>query len=186
MSCEARTCGGGEVLCAKSTVFLVQAVNRSDPSLPMGLLAGFSTIKGKSVLFSVFGYDNMWPKAISYGTALRTENERFRAAKSIINLMDPKLMFFSAKFFSFHFRDGLQPKMGPHVRLTSAIETGVWIWVSTHRGRQQALRYDDNSSSTKARVYLPSKQQDLCCLLRPATHPVTPQASPRTVGTWLL
>ena len=81
---------------------------------------------------------------------MRTENERFRAAKSIINLMDTKLVIFSAKFFSFHFRDGLQPKMGPHFRSTSAIETGVWIWVSTHRERQQALRYAENSSSTKA------------------------------------
>ena len=33
---------------------------------------------------------------------------------------------------------------------TSAIEAGVWIWVSTYRGRQQALRYAENSSSTKA------------------------------------
>ena len=45
---------------------------------------------------------------------LRTENERFRAAKSIISLMDPKLVIVWAKIFSFHFRDGLQPEMGPH------------------------------------------------------------------------
>ena len=64
--------------------------------------------------------------------------------------MDPILVIFSAKFFGFHFRDGLQPEMGPHFRSTSAIETGVRIWVSTHRGRQQALRYAENSSSTKA------------------------------------
>ena len=37
-------------------------------------------------------------KAIPYGTFLRTENERFRASKSIINLMDPKLVFFSVNF----------------------------------------------------------------------------------------
>ena len=37
-----------------------------------------------------------------------------------------------------------------HFRSTSAIETGVWIRVSTHRGRQQALRYAENSSSTEA------------------------------------
>ena len=89
-------------------------------------------------------------KVISYGTALRTENERFRAAKSIINLMDPTLVFFSAEFFSFYFRDGLQTEMGPHFRPTSAIETGAWIWVSSHRGRQQALRYAEHSSNTKA------------------------------------
>ena len=63
--------------------------------------------------------------------------------------MDPKLVNFSAKFFSFHLRDGLQPKMGPHFRSTSAIETFVWSWVSTHRGKE-ALRYDENSCSTKA------------------------------------
>ena len=71
----------------------------------------------------------------------------------------PKLVIFWANFFSFHFRDGLQPKMGPHFRSTSAIEAGVWIWVSTHRGRQQALRYAENSSSNnQGRVILPSKQ----------------------------
>ena len=125
-------------------------------------------------------------QAISYGTFLRTENECFCAAKSIINLMDPKLMTFSAKFFDYYFRDGLQPEMGVHFRSKSAIETGVWIWVSTHRGRQQALRYAENSTSTKGRIYLPSKQQDMCCLLCPATHPCTPQGSPRAVGTRLL
>ena len=80
---------------------------------------------------------------------MRTENERFRAAKSI-NLLDSKLVIFSAKFFSFNFRDDLQPKIGPHFRSTSAIETGVWIGVCTHRERQQALRYAEISSSTKA------------------------------------
>ena len=59
-------------------------------------------------------------QAISYGTFLRTENECFCAAKSIINLMDPNLVIFSAKLFNVHFRDGLQPEMGPHVRSTSA------------------------------------------------------------------
>ena len=61
MSCEARNHGSGEVLCAKSTFFLVDAVNRNDPSLPTALLAGFSTMKGVPVLFSDFGYDNSWP-----------------------------------------------------------------------------------------------------------------------------
>ena len=63
---------------------------------------------------------NKQPKAISYGTALRTEKKKIRAAKSIINLMDPNLVIFSAKLFNVHFRDGLQPEMGPHVRSTSA------------------------------------------------------------------
>ena len=44
VSCEARTRGSGEVLCAKSMFFLVQAANRNDPSPPPALLAGFSTM----------------------------------------------------------------------------------------------------------------------------------------------
>ena len=75
------------------------------------------------------------------------------------------MVIFSAKFFGYHFRDGLQPETRLHFRSTSAIETcGVfkghwmsektnlttaWIWISTHRGGQQALRYDENSSSIK-------------------------------------
>ena len=58
MSCEARNHGSGEVLCAKTTFFLVQAVNRKEPSLPTALFAGFSTMNGNPVLFSDFGYDN--------------------------------------------------------------------------------------------------------------------------------
>ena len=106
----------------------------------------------------------------SYGTAFRTENERFRAAKSIINLMDSKLMIFSAKFFSFHFRDGLRSKMEPHFPSTSAIETDVWIWVSTHCGRQQALRCAENSSSsTKAASICQASNKTCaaCCALLP-------------------
>ena len=121
-------------------------------------------------------------QAISYGTVLRTENEQFRVAKSIINLMDPKLVIFSAKFFSFHFRDGLQPEMGPHFRSTPAIETGVWIWVSTHRGRQQALRYAENSSSTKG-PRLPAKQATRPVLLAVPCYPPR-HASGITTSRW--
>ena len=70
MSCEARTHGSGEVLCAKNTFFLVYAVNRNDPSLPTALLAGVSTMKGTPVLFSVFGYDNCWPELAGTKTYL--------------------------------------------------------------------------------------------------------------------
>ena len=63
MSCEATNRGSGEVLCAKSTFFLVYSVNRNEPSLRSALLAGFSTMKGNPVLFSDFGYDDSWPKA---------------------------------------------------------------------------------------------------------------------------
>ena len=58
-------------------------------------------------------------KAISYRRFLRTENELFRAAKPIVNLIDPKLVIFQAKFFGFHFRVGLQPEMGLHFRSRS-------------------------------------------------------------------
>ena len=113
---------------------------------------------------------------------MRTENERFRAAKSIINLMDPKLWIISAKCFSFHFRDGLKPEMGPHFRSTSAIETGIWIWVSTHRGRQQALRYAENSSSTKG-PRLSAKQATRPVLLAVPCYPPR-HASGITTSRW--
>ena len=38
---------------------------------------------------------------ISFGMFLETENECFRAAKSIVNLMDPKLVIFPAKILTF-------------------------------------------------------------------------------------
>ena len=134
-----------------------------------------------------FFYGNIHCQAISYGTPLRNENEWIRAAKSIINLLDPKLVIFWAKFFSFHFRDGLQLEMGPHFRSTSSIETGVWIWVSTHRGRQQALRYAENSSSNTKAAYICQAINKTCVLLAvPCYHPGTPQASPQAVGRWPL
>ena len=102
---------------------------------------GFKTTKGKTCSIFYFPIPQLSAYAIFCGTLLRTDNERFRVAKPIINLMDSKLVFFSANFFDYHFRDSLQPEMGLHFRSTSAIETGVWIWVSTRRGRQQALSY---------------------------------------------
>ena len=45
-------------------VFFWRAAYRNDPSRPTALLAGF--MKGKPVSFSAFGYDNCWPKAVSY------------------------------------------------------------------------------------------------------------------------
>ena len=102
-----------------------------------------------------------------WNSCLRTEKERIRTAKSTINLMDPKLVIFSVIFFSVHFRDGIQPKRGPHFRSTSSIETGVWIWVSTHRGRQQALRYAEKSNSTKAASIFQASNKigAACCAL---------------------
>ena len=117
---------------------------------------------------------------------MRTENERFTAAfsgRKINNhLMDPKLVIFSAKFFGFHFRDGLQPEMGPHFGSTSAIETGVWIWVSTHRVRQQALRLAENSSSTKG-PRLCAKQATRPVLLAVPCYPPR-HASGITTSRW--
>ena len=49
------------VKCCKSTFFLAHAVNRKDRSLPTALLAGFSTMKGNPVLFSVFQSHNSRP-----------------------------------------------------------------------------------------------------------------------------
>ena len=54
MPCEARNRGSGEVLGAKNTFFLVWAENRNDPPLPMALLAGSSTMKGKPVFVFCF------------------------------------------------------------------------------------------------------------------------------------
>ena len=63
MSREAWSGGSGEMLCAKSAFFfLVQAANGNDQSLPPALLAGFSKMKRKTVLFSVFGYYNSCPR----------------------------------------------------------------------------------------------------------------------------
>ena len=57
--------------------------------------------------------------------------KRTFSCRKIINPMDPKLVIFSAKFFGYHFRDGLQPETGLHFRSTSAIDTGVWSWEAT-------------------------------------------------------
>ena len=54
----------------KARFFLCRQVNRNDPSLPMALLADFSTMKGKPVLFSVFGHDNCCLYDPSLQTAL--------------------------------------------------------------------------------------------------------------------
>ena len=108
-------------------------------------------------------------KAISYATALRTENEHFRVAKSI-NLMDPNLVIVWTFFFQFSFSGRPPTGNGPYFRLTSAIETGAWIWVSTHRGRQRALRYAENNSRIKAAfICQPSNKTCApCCALLPS------------------
>ena len=46
----------------RKTRFIVQAAIRNDPSLPTALLAGFSTMKGNPVLFSVFRSHNFRPQ----------------------------------------------------------------------------------------------------------------------------
>ena len=54
--------------------FSCVAVNRTDPSLPTAPLAGFSTMKGKPVVFSVFGYDNCWPNNMEVGGRRRNRS----------------------------------------------------------------------------------------------------------------
>ena len=100
--------------------------------------------------------------------------------------MDLKLVIFSANFFSFNFRQALQPELGPHFRSTSAIETGERI-LGFHTSRETTIvEICRKQLWYQGPVYLPGKQQDLCCLPCPATHPGTPQAAPRAVGMWLL
>ena len=86
MCCEARIRGSGEVLGAKSTFFLVWALNRNDPSLPTALLTGFSTMKGNPVLFSVFWNDNSWPyqETEKSETGTRNQNHGKLSTPSII------------------------------------------------------------------------------------------------------
>ena len=57
MSCEARNSGSIEVLlvCAKNTFFLVEAANRSDPSLLTALLAGSVRCREKLLCFLFSG-----------------------------------------------------------------------------------------------------------------------------------
>lgn len=77
--------------------------------------------------------------------------------------------------------------MGLIFRSTSAIETGVWICIATgFRSPLERTRVviSRNQQWCKGRVYMPSKQQDLCCLRCPTTYPRASQA-PRAVGIWL-
>ena len=61
MSSESRTRGNGEVRSyARKTLFFL--CRQRNPSLPIARLAGFSTMKGNPVLFSVFWYYNCWPR----------------------------------------------------------------------------------------------------------------------------
>ena len=54
--------------------------------------------------------------AISYGTFLKTENEYFRTAKSMINLYRPDSIF-SGQILGYNDRDGLHPELGVHLRI---------------------------------------------------------------------
>ena len=58
-------------------------------------------------------------------------------------------------FFGYHFRDGLQPEMEPHFRTTSASETGVWIWVSTHSGRHKRSNEPKTATQLQNKPHLP-------------------------------
>ena len=95
------------------------------------------------------------PKAISYGRLLKTENVRFRMAKSTINPHRPEKGNFSSHCFGYHFRDGLQPEKEPLFRTTSASETGFWIWVSTHRGKHTHSN-EPKTAAQQHKPHLPS------------------------------
>ena len=57
----------GKCYVRKARFFLcVWAADRDDPSLQMAHLAGFSTMKGKPVLFPVFGYNNCWSECLLF------------------------------------------------------------------------------------------------------------------------
>ena len=113
------TAAGGQRVCGIPSPFLCQKCLKSHeketvvpcctyPASCCGMLSHVPTswrrsarseanfLKCARIKWRCFHELGFWPetKAISYGTALRTENERFPAAKSIINPMDPKLVFF--------------------------------------------------------------------------------------------
>ena len=110
------------------------------------------------------------------------ENRKRTVSCRKINLGDSKRVICSAKFVGYHFRDGLQTEMGLHYRSTSAVETGVYIWASTHCGRQQALRYAANSSSTKG-PRVSAKQATRPVLLAVSCYPPR-HASGITTSRW--
>ena len=58
------------------------------------------------------GKTEKWRKVISYGTFLRTRKERFRAAKSIINLIDRNLVVFRPNVSVFIFGTASNRKWG--------------------------------------------------------------------------
>ena len=93
------------------------------------------------------------------------ENVRFRTTNQSLILIDPKTAFFRAIFSGYPFRDGLHPDIEPHFRTTSASETGVWTWVSTHRWRHKR-RYDPINSSTAVQA----ASAQYCCVPFSFTH----------------
>ena len=95
-------------------------------------------------------------EAISYGRFLKTVNVRFRTAKPIINPYRHENGKFCKPIFSDVFLwDGLQPEMEPHFRTTSASETGVWIWVSTHSGRHKRSNEPKTATQLQNKPHLP-------------------------------
>ena len=104
---------------------------------------------------------------------MRTENERFQFSKPIVSLMGSKMVHFRVKFFDFHFGTASTRKWSP---IFDQHRDRNWrldlesSWVSTHRARQQALRYAENSSSsTKAASICQASNKTCaaCCALLP-------------------
>ena len=123
-------------------------------------------------------------EAISYGRFLKTVNVRFRTAKPIINPYRHENGKFCKPIFSDVFLwDGLQPEMEPHFRTTSASETGVWMWVSTHRGRPNRSN-EPKTVAQQHKPHLPSTSVSHCPTPRRARlrHPHEPMESNRSDG----
>ena len=66
------------------------------------------------------------------------------------------MVFFRAIFFGYHFRDGPQPQMEPLLRTTSASKAGVWICVSTQRGRYKRSNEPNTAAQQHDKPHLPS------------------------------
>ena len=131
--------------------------------------------------FFLFFFDHgggtrVYLQPISFGIVWK---ENFATCASIVIglsiglfLSTRERYLFLAIFFVYLFRDGLQPEMGTHFRTTSASETMVWVWVSTHGGKHKR----SNTPKTAAQQHKPHQY---CCVSYPLAH-----ASGITTSRW--
>lgn len=100
-------------------------------------------------------------------TVLENRKRTFSGRKTNYQPLDLNLAIFSGQVFRISSSGWL------HFRSTSVSDFGVWICIVT--GLPHTVGGNKRPSMTKkavprGRIY-PSKQQDLCCLPRSATHP---------------